>query len=296
MSRQVDLGAQGAGHQLDVLRHIADVVAQFADVDRAGAVGDLRGVVPQLVAALKDTPRAPAPMLDAFMRDGQAELDELAAEATLWLVEWPERGAGSLPPPDLSLALAADGAGTIAGTTSSAKPWPGAGGVLLFLDLGLDAVVGGAGEACRTVEATLASRTVVATDADLEGYRMVGAMLGSRTVATLPALDGFLTVAATLGSRTVAALAALEGFRTVAARLGSLGAPFDLERADAGRAASDGAGFLSIDLPLLGMGAAFAGGGRGGGGAKGADAAAAAAAGCTRGPAGPVGGAAGTGT
>lgn len=38
-------------------------------------------------------------------------LDELAAEATLWLVEWPERGAGGLPPPDLRVDLAADGAG-----------------------------------------------------------------------------------------------------------------------------------------------------------------------------------------
>ena len=38
-------------------------------------------------------------------------LDELAAEATLWLVEWPERGAGGLPPPDLRVDLAADGDG-----------------------------------------------------------------------------------------------------------------------------------------------------------------------------------------
>ncbi len=44
-------------------------------------VGDLRGVVPQLVAALKGTPRAPAPGLAKFMKDGQAELDELAAES-----------------------------------------------------------------------------------------------------------------------------------------------------------------------------------------------------------------------
>lgn len=44
-------------------------------------VGDLRGVVPQLVTALKDTPLPPAPGLAKFMRDGQAELDALAAEA-----------------------------------------------------------------------------------------------------------------------------------------------------------------------------------------------------------------------
>ena len=44
-------------------------------------VGDLRGVVPQLVRALKDNPRPPAPGLGAFMEDGAAELRELAAEA-----------------------------------------------------------------------------------------------------------------------------------------------------------------------------------------------------------------------
>jgi tRNA threonylcarbamoyl adenosine modification protein YjeE len=33
-------------------------------------------------------------------------LDADVAEARLWLVEWPERGAGHLPPPDLELRLA----------------------------------------------------------------------------------------------------------------------------------------------------------------------------------------------
>ncbi|HEX5756640.1 MAG TPA: tRNA (adenosine(37)-N6)-threonylcarbamoyltransferase complex ATPase subunit type 1 TsaE [Arenimonas sp.] len=32
-------------------------------------------------------------------------LDELAAEAVLWLVEWPERGIGALPPADLDVSL-----------------------------------------------------------------------------------------------------------------------------------------------------------------------------------------------
>ena len=44
-------------------------------------VGDLRGVVPQLVRALKDSPRDPAPGLEKFMREGQAELDEIARES-----------------------------------------------------------------------------------------------------------------------------------------------------------------------------------------------------------------------
>ena len=38
-------------------------------------------------------------------------LDELSAEAGLWLVEWPDRGQGGLPAPDLRLQLAVDGTG-----------------------------------------------------------------------------------------------------------------------------------------------------------------------------------------
>lgn len=38
-------------------------------------------------------------------------LDELRAEARLWLVEWPERGGKALPPADLELRLAAEGEG-----------------------------------------------------------------------------------------------------------------------------------------------------------------------------------------
>lgn len=32
-------------------------------------------------------------------------LDDLSADASLWLVEWPERGAGMLPTPDLHVRL-----------------------------------------------------------------------------------------------------------------------------------------------------------------------------------------------
>jgi acetolactate synthase-1/2/3 large subunit len=44
-------------------------------------VGDLRGVLPQLITALKDTPRKPAPGLEKFMKDGAAELVSLAEES-----------------------------------------------------------------------------------------------------------------------------------------------------------------------------------------------------------------------
>ncbi len=41
-------------------------------------------------------------------------LDELAAQAALWLVEWPERGGKALPQADLRVDLAVEGEGRIA--------------------------------------------------------------------------------------------------------------------------------------------------------------------------------------
>lgn len=69
--------------------------------------------------------------LDLYRLAAAAELDflgldELAAEATLWLVEWPERGAGSLPPPDLRVALSAQGAGrraVLEACTAQGEAW-----------------------------------------------------------------------------------------------------------------------------------------------------------------------------
>lgn len=45
-------------------------------------VGDIRGVVPQLVRALKDSPRAPHPRLAEFIEQEAAQLAELAEEST----------------------------------------------------------------------------------------------------------------------------------------------------------------------------------------------------------------------
>lgn len=64
-------------------------------------------------------PGGEAAHLDLYRLAAAAELDflgldELAAEATLWLVEWPGRGAGGLPPPDLHVTLATDGVGRVA--------------------------------------------------------------------------------------------------------------------------------------------------------------------------------------
>jgi tRNA threonylcarbamoyladenosine biosynthesis protein TsaE len=52
--------------------------------------------------------------LDLYRIGAAGELEFLALDtddAELWLVEWPERGLGALPPPDLALALAMDGSG-----------------------------------------------------------------------------------------------------------------------------------------------------------------------------------------
>ena len=52
--------------------------------------------------------------LDLYRIGNAGELDFLGldeAGATLWLVEWPERGAGALPPTDLIVDLAVAGEG-----------------------------------------------------------------------------------------------------------------------------------------------------------------------------------------
>lgn len=67
--------------------------------------------------------------LDLYRIGDAGELEFLAlddAEATLWLVEWAERGARALPAPDLELTLAISGAGRqavlVAGTPAG-RDW-----------------------------------------------------------------------------------------------------------------------------------------------------------------------------
>lgn len=55
--------------------------------------------------------------LDLYRIGDAGELDFLGLdgdEATLWLVEWPERGAAALPAPDLRIRLAQHGDGRMA--------------------------------------------------------------------------------------------------------------------------------------------------------------------------------------
>ena len=76
-------------------------------------------------------PAGEAAHLDLYRLAGAAELDflgldELAAEAALWLVEWPERGQGALPAPDLRVRLAVEDAGRRArleATSPAGQAW-----------------------------------------------------------------------------------------------------------------------------------------------------------------------------
>lgn len=67
--------------------------------------------------------------LDLYRIGDGAELEFLGLdsdEATLWLVEWPERGAGSLPQADLRVDLAVAGQGrqaSVTAVTEAGRSW-----------------------------------------------------------------------------------------------------------------------------------------------------------------------------
>ena len=67
--------------------------------------------------------------LDLYRIGAAGELEFLALDsddAELWLVEWPERGLGALPSPDLTLTLAMEGKGRsldLVPGTSEGRAW-----------------------------------------------------------------------------------------------------------------------------------------------------------------------------
>ncbi|MGO1071653.1 tRNA (adenosine(37)-N6)-threonylcarbamoyltransferase complex ATPase subunit type 1 TsaE [Lysobacter sp. CA199] len=67
--------------------------------------------------------------LDLYRIGDAGELEFLGldgGEATLWLIEWPERGRGWLPPADLRIDLAVDGAGRraeLSAVTGAGSAW-----------------------------------------------------------------------------------------------------------------------------------------------------------------------------
>lgn len=78
-----------------------------------GVEGPIRSPTYTLVERYP-VPGGEALHLDLYRIGGAGELEFLGlddADATLWLVEWPERGAGGLPPADLRMDLSVEGAG-----------------------------------------------------------------------------------------------------------------------------------------------------------------------------------------
>lgn len=80
-----------------------------------GVTGAVRSPTYTLIERY-DTPAGEVAHLDLYRIADPEELhylalDELAEKARLWLVEWPRRGQGALPAPDLNLYLAIDGDG-----------------------------------------------------------------------------------------------------------------------------------------------------------------------------------------
>lgn len=81
-----------------------------------GVTGAVRSPTYTLVERY-DTTRGEALHLDLYRIGDAGELEFLGlddSDAALWLVEWPERGQGGLPPPDLRVELAVQGTGRAA--------------------------------------------------------------------------------------------------------------------------------------------------------------------------------------
>lgn len=79
-----------------------------------GVTGAIRSPTYTLVERYPLPEGGDALHLDLYRIGDAGELEFLGldpAEGTLWLIEWPERGATALPPPDLAIELALEGPG-----------------------------------------------------------------------------------------------------------------------------------------------------------------------------------------
>lgn len=80
-----------------------------------GVTGAVRSPTYTLIERY-DTPKGEVAHLDLYRIADPEELeylalDEVAERARLWLIEWPQRGQGALPAPDVVLRLGVDGNG-----------------------------------------------------------------------------------------------------------------------------------------------------------------------------------------
>jgi tRNA threonylcarbamoyladenosine biosynthesis protein TsaE len=96
-----------------------------------GVTGTIRSPTYTLIERYP-VPGGEAAHLDLYRLGGAGELDflgmdELEDAAAMWLVEWPDRGEGHLPAPDLVLQLSVDGEGrrvqVIAASAAGAEWW-----------------------------------------------------------------------------------------------------------------------------------------------------------------------------
>ena len=79
-----------------------------------GVAGTIRSPTYTLVERYPLADGREAWHMDLYRIGDPGELDFLGLDegaASLWLVEWPERGAGALPPVDLAISLAIEGEG-----------------------------------------------------------------------------------------------------------------------------------------------------------------------------------------
>lgn len=94
-----------------------------------GVTGPVRSPTYTLVERYPLPAGGEALHLDLYRIGDAAELDFLGLDdidPVLWLVEWPERGAGALPQADLAVSLAVEGGGrsaTLAAGTSAGRDW-----------------------------------------------------------------------------------------------------------------------------------------------------------------------------